>query len=584
MDRVEFQRDYHEILKKEVLKAGIPHELTERFFVDSCVKEGRVYFVARKSDEVRGVLRVTATEGGENAAKEAAILSRLDHPAIPKVLYSTEHNGRAFLVREHFKGDDLNKYIFKRGTLYREHLLDIILQLCDLLSYLHKQSPAVIHRDIKPENIIVYGKNNVKLIDFGISRKFREKASESERDTYVAGTEFYISPEQRGNEQTDNRADIYSLGITMIFMATGKTDKENLRKSYPYKELIPVIKKCIQRDRERRFKTAAHLKRRLKWIRNRMTLKILLSVSAGIIIAGTFFFGLNTGHDEVGYERGLEDGFQNGIDFIMDAPARKNEIFSEEELYEPITFDSWYLDMAVRNILGVAQDYVIYRTLLVSRVRELSVYGRSIVHPDQNENGLVKEHIGRGAVNYHADNAWFVGDRGDIASLDEIPNMYYMFRIELSSQSIADLTPLTGMKLETIVLADNYIGNLVPLKDMVTLRKLDVCQNPLRDLTPISRLLSLEYLDISQTQVTDLSPIVELTKLETLSLVYTDVSDIGVLSSLTNLREVDVSHTSVTDLTPLIRAGEPITVRCAGLPDAVIDMVRGVDGIVLVEG
>jgi len=173
--------------------------------------------------------------------------------------------------------------------------------------------------------------------------------------------------------------------------------------------------------------------------------------------------------------------------------------------------------------------------------------------------------------------------RGDISSLSDIPNMYYLRNLTLTSQSISDLSPLSGMKLENINLSDNFVGNLLPLKDMVTLQELDVCQNPLSDLTPISRLFSLETLDISQTQVTDLTPLAELVKLQTLKLEYCDIEDISILAILPNLREVDVSNTLITDLSPLIRPFNPITVRCVGLPPDVVDAVRDNPGIVLVE-
>ena len=162
--------------------------------------------------------------------------------------------------------------------------------------------------------------------------------------------------------------------------------------------------------------------------------------------------------------------------------------------------------------------------------------------------------------------------------------MYYLRTLELTSQYIADLSPLAGMKLSRLNLANNFIGNLLPLKDMVSLTALDICQNPVRDLWPISRLLSLQALDISHTQVTDLSPLKDLTRLETLSLAYCDVQDIAVLSGLPNLKEVDVSHTKVTDLSPLLRQDQPITVYCAGLEDGVMKLVRNNPGIILTDG
>lgn len=574
-DISEFLHSYNEILQQEIAGADMPQELTEQFVFDSLIKqndEREVYFITRKSDSLRAVLRITSAESGEDAVAESMILAKLDHPAIPKTLGVWQHNGRNFMVREYFAGDDLNAFIRKYGTLSREKLFDIALQLCEILTYIHRQDPAVIHRDIKPENIIVSDKSGVKLIDFGIARDFKAE-TDSDRDTQIAGTRAYMAPEQFGSEQTDHRADIYSLGMVMIFMATGKTKRQNLKTTYPYQELVPVIEKCLKKDRDQRFKTAIHLKRKILRVRRRLTRKILIAAGVCVLVVTAFLSGLLVGQKR---------GFKNGVDFIMDIPAEKNRPFTEEELLEPLTFDSEYLDLAVRNILNKQQSDTIYRTEVNSRIDKLRIYGTYILHPDL-EDELLKTHLDKGTVSYITDTGFRIDMRGDISSLADIPNMYYLRSLTLTSQAISDLAPLAGMKLESINLSNNFVGNLLPLKDMATLRELDVCQNPLSDLTPISRLFSLETLDISQTQVTDLMPLAGLTKLQTLKLEYCDIKDISVLAKLPNLREVDISNTLITDLSPLLRPFNPITVRCAGLPRSVVDAVRDNPGIVLIE-
>ncbi|MGI6689201.1 MAG: serine/threonine protein kinase [Christensenellales bacterium] len=105
-----------------------------------------------------------------------------------------------------------------------------------MLTYLHGQTPAVIHRDIKPENIIRTSEKDIRLIDFGIARTFRE---DTDTDTQVIGTKPYMAPEQFGSEQSDNRADIYALGMVMLFLATGKPDRLLLKTAYPYKSADP---------------------------------------------------------------------------------------------------------------------------------------------------------------------------------------------------------------------------------------------------------------------------------------------------------------------------------------------------------
>ena len=236
----------------------------------------------------------------------------------------------------------------------------------------------------------------------------------------------------------------------------------------------------------------------------------------------------------------------------------------------------------MRNILNKKENDTIYRVEVNSRIDHLQIHGTYIVHPSLHEK-LIKTHTDRGQVGYLTSSGHWIEQRGDISSLKDLPNMYYLRQLMLTSQHIADLSPLTGMKLTDINISNNFVGNLLPLKDMLSLENLDICQNPVKDLRPISRLLMLKTLDISQTGVTDLRPLQELSQLTVLRLAYTDVQDISALKALPGLREVDVRHTKVADLRPLLRAENPITVYCAGLQGEVMATLRGNPGIILVE-
>lgn len=178
-DASEFLQSYQTALEDALLKRDMPPIIKENFLFDSLVKqqdEREVYFVSKKTEGQRCVLRITPIKSAENACAEAVLLQKLDHPSIPKLIGAWEYKGNSYLVREYFAGDDLAAYIRKRGTFGFDLLCDIALQLCDVLHYLHSQSPPVIHRDIKPENIILGGKNDVRLIDFGIARDMKAEA------------------------------------------------------------------------------------------------------------------------------------------------------------------------------------------------------------------------------------------------------------------------------------------------------------------------------------------------------------------------------------------------------------------------
>ena len=615
----DFKSFYNEILQASVA-ASIPEAIRRDFEFLSCLafdERKELYLVSGRRDGRKGVLRVTKAEALYDALAEAGILSGLNHPAIPKIIWQWSTPDRSYLLREYVDGMTIGDLVKRQGVLKADRIYEITVELCDVLSYLHSRNPAVIHRDIKPENIILTKDSGAKLIDFGIARQFSTSAT---KDTMIMGTEPYMAPEQFGSEQTDGRADVYSLGVLMVFMATGGTDKADLKRIYPYKPLIPVIQKSVKKDRDQRFASAAQLKKKLLRVQRKAIQKTLISAGAVLLVIAALLLGYYIGHErghesgydsglgigreqgyglgsehgfesgfgtgkdqgyEDGYEQGLEQGFRDGVDSIMDSPTERNQPFTQEELYEPITFDSWYLDMAVRNALNKNVGDVIYRTEVTSRIDAIRIYGTFILHPSLDDV-LLKKHVGKGTVAYSTDRGFWIDDRGDISTLAEIPNMYYLRDLTLTSQSITDLKPIEGMKLERICLADNFVGNLLPLKDMVTLRELDFCQNPLRDLTPISRLLSLEALDISQTQVTDLTPLSDLTMLKSLSLAYCDVSDISVLANMTYLQELDISNTLVTDLTPLLGRAEPLTVICDGLPDDVVAQMAGAENVIVV--
>lgn len=575
-DASEFLQSYQTALEDALLKRDIPPIIKENFLFDSLVKqqdEREVYFVSKKVEGQRCVLRITPIKSAENACAEAVLLQKLDHPSIPKLIGAWEYKGNSYLVREYFAGDDLAAYIRKRGTLGFDLLCDIALQLCDVLHYLHNQSPPVIHRDIKPENIILGGKNDVRLIDFGIARDMK---AEAESDTRIAGTRLYMAPEQFGSEQTDCRADIYSLGIVMLYMAVGSADKKALQKDFPFPALAPIIRRCIRKDREQRFQNAKQLKKRILWMQGKKTRKLIASLLALLCMALSFAGG---------YLLGKKQGFDDGKEYIMSSPAKTLRPFTQEELGETLHFESEYLDLGVRNALNMLhkdKDAPIYRYTVHSGIHALSIYGTHIPHPSLDE-ALVKKDIDRGNVNYFTESGLPISARGDVRALNDIPSMYYLKKLALTSQNISDLTPLAGMKIQQLLLCDNFIANLLPLKDMVMLQKLDISQNPITDLTPLSRLSSLKTLDISHTLTQDIAPLSGLKSLETLRLAYCDISDISALSDLTQLKQIDISHSRVTDLRPLLRKENPIRVRCAGIAPKWIAPFLGRSDIIIIK-
>ncbi|MBR2191325.1 MAG: Stk1 family PASTA domain-containing Ser/Thr kinase [Eubacterium sp.] len=211
---------------------------------------------------------------------EAQSAASLIHPNIVNVYDVGEDNGMYYIVMELIEGITLKSYIQKKGSLSFKETVSIAIQIANGMECAHNNQ--IVHRDIKPQNIMISREGKVKVTDFGIARA----ASANTMSGNAMGSVHYISPEQAGGQYVDEKSDIYSLGITMFEMLTGKVpfDGEStvsialmhIQNSVPsvkeYLDNVPIslekiILKCTQRNVNNRYpKTAlliADLKRSL---------------------------------------------------------------------------------------------------------------------------------------------------------------------------------------------------------------------------------------------------------------------------------------------------------------------------------
>ncbi|GHO53972.1 protein kinase domain-containing protein [Ktedonobacter robiniae] len=167
-----------------------------------------------------GRFPVSGGEHTDRFTREALLLLRLQHPAIPTLYDYFHEHGSWHLVMDYVPGISLNNYLSQHAPLPPLEALNYATQLCDVLAYLHQQQPPVIYRDLKPSNIMLMPNGMLMLIDYGIARYYKEGQS---TDTTGFGSPGYASPEQyNGGSQTDGRSDLFSLGVILHEMLTGQ--------------------------------------------------------------------------------------------------------------------------------------------------------------------------------------------------------------------------------------------------------------------------------------------------------------------------------------------------------------------------
>jgi tRNA A-37 threonylcarbamoyl transferase component Bud32/uncharacterized RDD family membrane protein YckC len=171
----------------------------------------------------------------ERFEKEARLLKQLEHPQIVKLLDYFVEDHRAYMVLEHLNGSNLHQLTKQSVKLDESQVVSLSLQMCEILKYLHAQSPPVVHRDFTPENLILGNDGILRLIDFNVAQTLDQSATTTGT---VVGKPSYLAPEQfRGQPTT--LSDIYSFGATLSYILTGE-DPTPIAQSHPAQS-VPTI-------------------------------------------------------------------------------------------------------------------------------------------------------------------------------------------------------------------------------------------------------------------------------------------------------------------------------------------------------
>lgn len=201
----------------------------------------------------------------QSAIAEANMIKQLDHPSIVRIVDIIDEPDVIYIIEDYIEGETLNTILEGQGAQPQELVIEWAMQICEALEYLHTRKQPIIYRDMKPSNVMLKPDGNIKIIDFGIAREYKEQSS---ADTVSLGTKGYAAPEQFGGKgQTDARTDIYCLGVTLYHLITGHSPCDPPYEIYPIRHWNPqldpgleaIIEKCTQLNPGDRYQSCAEL-------------------------------------------------------------------------------------------------------------------------------------------------------------------------------------------------------------------------------------------------------------------------------------------------------------------------------------
>lgn len=297
---------------------------------------------------------------------EAQSAAGLSHPNIVNVFDVGEENGYYYIVMELVEGITLKEYIQQNGRLPYQTALDFIMQICAGIEVAHEHH--TIHRDIKPQNIIVSRNGTLKVTDFGIAKA----ATSNTIASSAMGSVHYISPEQARGGYSDERSDIYSLGITLYEMLTGRVPFEGennvtVALMHIQSEMIPpreyypdipvglekIVLKATQKKPERRYLTTNAMLADLRKVamdpnadvgnmgvvmtNNAPTIQISEDELAAIKSSsnqpeGISMFPINQNSSELDEANEALESLYNDDDYLDDEDEDEDSLFDEEDM------------------------------------------------------------------------------------------------------------------------------------------------------------------------------------------------------------------------------------------------------------
>lgn len=334
---------------------------------------------------------------------EIDLMKRLDHPNLPRIVDIIEESEKYYIVMDYIEGETLKKVLIDNGPQPQERVIKWGIEIASVLTYLHSLDPPVIYRDMKPANIILQPDGRLKLIDFGVARTYKCGKSE---DTVPLGTKGYAAPEQFSTNkniggQSDQRTDIYNLGVTLYELLTNHLPTEPPYELYPLKEVNPklssgldkIIHKCTRPNPDDRYKSADELiedllnykkldeeyikkqKEKLRKVRIPFTIGIILMVSGIMLGAVNLIMSANK-YDALIVETGDHESRIENLEKAIS--IKPKELQGYELMIEEYTKDGVLNTNESEKLLSVYNTHVLNQRKASKNFLDINyVYGEN---------------------------------------------------------------------------------------------------------------------------------------------------------------------------------------------------------------
>lgn len=526
----EFEQTY-----KDTATPSLPKKLSNyRFYSCLADSDHKKTWILENANGQKVLCKYASGEYAEMLRTESGFGTLGKFPFVPYVFDYFETGNGAYLLREYVEGQTLNELVEREGTLPLPRVISLIEQLCGHLSRLHSSNPPIIYRDLKPSNIVLHPSGDCYLVDMGTVRTYNEDHS---LDTVFIGTIDTAAPEQFGARQTDNRTDIYALGILFYYLLTGdvKIQEEKL-KTLPSKA-ASVIRKCTAFNPDDRYsqvmKVAAALRPSARFTAGFTAAAASLCTAAVIFIClviSNFLLHDSASGNSVADAFAKNNGSSGSLTPESTTPESPTPQSSGTEDPVEIVFNSSLLEQAVRNAVNKTNGEPVYEEDLV-RISRLEVCHETVLHSEDRHLEQYRY------LHTMPDHSTVHGDISDLSLLAKMPNLHYLV---LDYQQIYDLSPLADLHLVSLSIMGNPVLDLSPLSDQKNLTELYLTDTDVISLEPLRTCSALSLLDCSDTNVLFLEPITSL-PLDMLLILNTSVRDFEVLSD-TSLQYLVCNH------------------------------------------